>query len=147
MPSRSRRRLSCDYGAPVSLLRAASSMRRPHPVWGMPGRLAWGILRGTSACSRGDSVADHDQPKREIVPIPDVTPPGLTTYDAKDPDTRFPPIVALRPPEGAPNVLIVLLDDVGYGASSAFGGPCRTPTFERLAGQGLRYTRFHTTAL
>jgi arylsulfatase len=44
-------------------------------------------------------------------------------------------------------VLVVLLDDVGYGASSAFGGPCNTPTFERLAADGLRYTRFHTTAL
>ena len=44
-------------------------------------------------------------------------------------------------------MLIVLLDDVGFGASSAFGGPCETPTAERLAGSGLRYCRFHTTAL
>ena len=58
---------------------------------------------------------------------------GLITYDAKDPDTAFPPIEPLRPPAGAPNVLVVLLDDVGFGASSAFGGPCRTPTAERLA--------------
>ena len=50
-------------------------------------------------------------------------------------------------PDGAPNVLIVLLDDVGFGASSAFGGPCQTPTAERLAAGGLRYNRFHTTAL
>jgi arylsulfatase A-like enzyme len=92
-------------------------------------------------------VPDSAQPKREILPIPDVTPPGLTTYDAKDPDTAFPPITALRPPKGAPNVLIVLVDDAGFGSSSAFGGPCNTPTFERLAGDGLRYTRFHTTAL
>jgi arylsulfatase len=68
-------------------------------------------------------------------------------YDAKDPDAKFGPIRPIRPPEGAPNVLVVLLDDVGFGASSAFGGPCETPTFERLAGDGLRYTRFHTTAL
>jgi len=72
---------------------------------------------------------------------------GLTTYDAKDPNTKFAPIVPLRPPKGAPNVLIVLLDDVGFGASSAFGGPINTPTAERLAAGGLRYTRFHTTAL
>ena len=64
----------------------------------------------------------------------------------KDPDTKFPPIEQLRPPKGAPNVLVILIDDVGYGASSAFGGPCRTPTAERLAGTGLKYTRFHTTA-
>jgi len=71
----------------------------------------------------------------------------LTTYDARDPDTKYPPIRDLRPPKGAPNVLIVLLDDVGFGASSAFGGPCQTPTAERLAAGGLRYNRFHTTAL
>lgn len=72
---------------------------------------------------------------------------GVTTYDAKDPDTSFPPIVPLRPPPGAPNVLIILLDDVGFGASSAFGGPSSNPAAERLAGGGLRFTRFHTTAL
>jgi arylsulfatase A-like enzyme len=45
----------------------------------------------------------------------------------------------VRPPEGAPNVLIMLIDDVGFGASSAFGGPCQTPTAERLAGEGLKF--------
>ena len=88
-----------------------------------------------------------DEPKREILPIPDITPPGLTTFDAKDPDTTYPPIVPLRPPEGGPNVLVILIDDVGFGASSAFGGPCQTPNLERLAKTGLKYTRFHTTAL
>jgi arylsulfatase A-like enzyme len=84
---------------------------------------------------------------RSVLPIPDRPSTGLTTYDAKDPDTSFPPISGLRPPPGAPNVLIVLLDDVGFGAASAFGGPINTPTAERLAGNGLKYTRFHTTAL
>jgi arylsulfatase A-like enzyme len=85
--------------------------------------------------------------QREILPIPDVQHVGLTTFDAKDPDTRYPPIEQLRPPEGAPNVLIVLIDDVGFGASSAFGGPVHMPTAERLAEDGLKYNRFHTTAL
>ena len=49
------------------------------------------------------------------MPIPDVKHVGLTTYDAKDPDTTYPPITALRPPKGAPNVLVVMLDDVGFG--------------------------------
>ena len=70
---------------------------------------------------------------RTVLPIPDRPPVGLTTFDAKDPDTKFPPIERLQPPAGAPNVLIVLIDDVGFGASSAFGGPCNTPTAERLA--------------
>ena len=79
--------------------------------------------------------------------IPDRPHVGVTTYDAKDPDTSFPPIEPLRPPEGAPNVLVILIDDAGFGSSSAFGGPCQTPNFERLAAKGLRYNRFHTTAL
>jgi arylsulfatase len=85
--------------------------------------------------------------ERTNLPIPDVTPPGLTTYDAKDPATAFPPIEPLRPPAGAPNVLVILIDDVGFGASSAFGGPVRTPNADRLAANGLKFNRFHTTAL
>ncbi len=85
--------------------------------------------------------------QREILPIPDRPYTGLITYDAKSPDASFPPIEPLRPPAGAPNVLVILLDDVGFGASSAFGGPCSTPTAERLAANGLKYNRFHTTAL
>jgi arylsulfatase A-like enzyme len=84
---------------------------------------------------------------REVLPIPDRPHTGLVTYDAKDPATSFPPIEPLRPPAGAPNVLVVLIDDCGFGASSAFGGPVNTPTAERLAAAGLKYNRFHTTAL
>jgi arylsulfatase A-like enzyme len=90
---------------------------------------------------------ESDKLSRTILPIPDRQYVGLTTYDAKDPDTKFPPIEPLRPPKGAPNVLIVLLDDVGFAASSAFGGAINTPTAERLAKGGLKFTRFHTTAL
>ena len=89
----------------------------------------------------------RDEVRREVLPIPDKPPMGLTTYDAKDPDTKYPPIVPLRPPEGAPNVLIVLVDDVGFGASSAFGGPVEMPTAERMASRGQKYNRCHTTAL
>ena len=92
-------------------------------------------------------MSEKDKIQREILPIPDQPHTGLITYDAKDPDTKFPPIEPLRPPKGAPNVLIVLLDDVGFGASSAFGGPVHMPTAERLAKTGLKYNRFHTTAL
>ncbi len=84
---------------------------------------------------------------RENLPIPDRPFEGTLPFDAKDPGATFPPIEPLRPPAGAPNVLVILLDDVGFGASSAFGGPCQTPTAERLAAGGLKYNRFHTTAL
>src|SRR4051794_35745106 len=84
---------------------------------------------------------------REVLPIPTRSHVGLTTYDAKDPDTAFPPIEPLRPPPGAPNVLIIMIDDAGFGSSSTFGGPCNTPNIDRLAANGLRYNRFHTTSL
>jgi arylsulfatase A-like enzyme len=94
-------------------------------------------------------MALDSEPSRQNLPIPDAHQPypGLVTYDAKDPATSFAPTPQLRPPAGAPNVLVVLLDDIGFAASSAFGGPCDTPVAERLAAGGLKYTRFHTTAL
>ena len=85
--------------------------------------------------------------QRDVLPVPDQPYEGLITYDAKDAETSFPMIEPLRPPAGAPNVLVILLDDVGFGAASAFGGPCATPTAEQLAANGLKYNRFHTTAL
>jgi arylsulfatase A-like enzyme len=84
---------------------------------------------------------------RDVLPIPDHPYEGELPLDAKDPEAKFPPIEPLLPPAGAPNVVVVLLDDVGFAASSAFGGPCATPTAERLAANGLKYNRFHTTAL
>jgi arylsulfatase A-like enzyme len=99
-----------------------------------------------SGNGNGKGLAASDV-QRAVLPIPDRQTVGITTYDAKDPNTRYPPITPLRPPPGAPNVLVFLIDDVGFGASSAFGGPCHTPTAERLATGGLKYTRFHTTAL
>ena len=84
---------------------------------------------------------------RSNLPIPHREHVGLTTYDAKDPDTSFPPIEPLRPPSGAPNVIVIMIDDAGFGSASAFGGPCNTPVAERLAANGLRFNRFHTTAL
>src|SRR5262249_17163957 len=85
--------------------------------------------------------------ERAVLPIPDRQPVGLTTFDAKDPATSFAAIEPLRPPAGSPNVLIVLLDDVGFGASSAFGGPWGTATAEGVGAGGLKYRRFHTTAM
>src|SRR4030095_12963337 len=68
-------------------------------------------------------------------------------FDAKDAGTAFPAIEPLSAPAGAPNVLVILLDDVGFAASSAVGRPCAAAAAERLAGDGLKYNRFHTTAL
>src|SRR5260370_9873934 len=67
---------------------------------------------------------------------------GLTY---KDSTPSFPAIKL--PPKGAPNVLLILLDDVGFGNTSTFGGPIQTPTLDHLAKSGLRYNNFHVTAL
>src|SRR4249919_1452726 len=90
---------------------------------------------------------NEDKKHRSHLPMPNTQRPQFIAYDAKDPDSKFPPIEQLRPPKGAPNVLIVLIDDAGFGSSSAFGGPCNTPAAERLAADGLKYNRFHTCAL
>lgn len=89
----------------------------------------------------------EDKKFRSHLPMPNTVRPTLITYDAKDPDNKSPPIEQLRPPKGAPNVLIILIDDAGFGSSSAFGGPCQTPNAAKLAAGGLKYNRFHTTAL
>jgi arylsulfatase A-like enzyme len=88
-----------------------------------------------------------DQVPREVLPIPDRPATSTITYKTTDPGAHFAPFTRLRPPAGAPNVLVILLDDVGFGASSAFGGPVDMPAAERLAGGGLKYTRFHTCAM
>jgi len=92
-------------------------------------------------------MSSQDNLQRTVLPIPDQPRSGLILFDAKDPENKYPPINQLRPPQGAPNVLIVLIDDAGFGSSSAFGGPCNTPTAEVLASEGLKFNRFHTTAL
>jgi arylsulfatase A-like enzyme len=82
---------------------------------------------------------------RTILPVPEPKPPTIDVLDARNviPPGRF----EVKAPPNAPNVLIVLLDDMGFGQSSAFGGPINMPALERLANEGLRYNQFHTTAL
>src|SRR5512137_2816039 len=85
------------------------------------------------------------QPDRTVLPIQEPDYPHETQLDARN--ATSPPRFEVKAPEGAPNVLIVLIDDMGFGMSSAFGGPIYMPTVERLANEGLRYNQFHTTAL
>jgi arylsulfatase A-like enzyme len=92
-------------------------------------------------------MSTESQKHRSHLPMRNTGHASLITYDAKDPDTKQVPIEQLRPPKGAPNVIIVLIDDAGFGSSSAFGGPCATPNAENLAANGLKFNRFHTTAI
>ena len=82
---------------------------------------------------------------QDVLPRPPQPFKGTVNLRAKESQPDFPQ--PLKAPAGAPNVLLVLLDDVGFGATSTFGGPCSTPTFQMLADNGLKFNHFHTTAL
>src|SRR5208283_1771359 len=82
---------------------------------------------------------------QEVLPRPEQPFKGEIGRTTKESVKDFPKMV--EAPKGAPNILIILTDDVGFGASSTFGGPIPTPTMDRLAKNGLRYNQFHTTAL
>ncbi|MEK9928863.1 MAG: sulfatase-like hydrolase/transferase, partial [Halieaceae bacterium] len=82
---------------------------------------------------------------RTHLPLAEPDPPKFKELDVRN--VEAPPLFRVEAPEGAPNVIIVLIDDVGFGATTPFGGPINTPTLDRLAEGGLRYNNFHTTAL
>jgi arylsulfatase A-like enzyme len=83
---------------------------------------------------------------RTILPIREPERPTYKELDVKN-TTPPAPRLGVTAPKGAPNVVIILIDDMGFGVSDAFGGPVRMPTLDKLAQNGLRYNRFHTTAL
>ncbi|MDM9631564.1 arylsulfatase [Robiginitalea aurantiaca] len=82
---------------------------------------------------------------RTVLPIQPPPHDPITVMDARDAVKPDPFVVDA--PEGAPNIVVVLIDDIGFGATSTFGGAINTPTFDKLADNGLRFNRFHTTAL
>ncbi len=82
---------------------------------------------------------------RTQLPLPEPPFEGVVGKTYQDSKEAWPKLPA--PPAGAPNVVVILLDDVGFGQVSTFGGPVPTPELDKLAAQGLRYTRFHTTAI
>src|SRR5262245_6510916 len=77
---------------------------------------------------------------RTILPIKEPVYPAITELDARN--AKAPARFEVKAPEKAPNVVIVLIDDIGFGHSSAFGGPINMPTLEKLAANGLKYNRF-----
>lgn len=92
-------------------------------------------------------MTDSFRAGRHVLPQPDVQYDVAAALGIDDQSIPFDPVRPIEPPPAAPNVVIVLLDDLGFGTSSSFGGPCDMPTADRLADGGLRYTRFHVTAL
>ena len=104
-------------------------------------------LCAVALAPQGVAQAGEAALDRAHLPMPNTARSKTVVYDAKNPDSQNPPIEQLRPPKGAPNVLVILIDDAGFGSTSAFGGPCQTPTLDKLAAGGLKYNRFHTTAI
>lgn len=94
----------------------------------------------SSSSSGSEGMVD-----RTVLPIKEPNYPFDTTLDARN--AKAPTLFSVKAPEKAPNVVIVLIDDQGFGVSSAFGGPVSEPTLDKLAVNGLKYNRFHTTAL
>ncbi len=82
---------------------------------------------------------------RTVLPIAEPAYKPITELDARK--AKAPARFEVKAPQGAANIVIVLIDDIGFGHSSAFGGPIRMPTLEKMAANGLKYNRFHTTAL
>jgi arylsulfatase len=113
--------------------------------------LAAGALLGwLTSSGRLATVFAQDKPEPPPtsgtqLPKPDPEFKGKVGETLKDSTPSYPQ--PLKAPKGAPNVLVILLDDVGFGHTSTFGGPVPTPTLDRLAKNGLMYNTFHTTAL
>jgi len=112
---------------------------------------AAGTLLVTAACS-GPQPQTPPSPAagpaamdRTVLPIHEPYRPAVTEIDARN--VTMPPRFEVKAPASAPNVVIVLIDDMGFGVPSSFGGPVPMPTLDRLAENGLRYNNFHTTAL
>src|SRR5262245_29357249 len=100
-----------------------------------------GPASGQDASPRPEAV----KAQGTVLPIPEPSREPITELDARN--AKAPPRFQVEAPKGAPNVLIVLIDDMGFGMSEAFGGPIHMSTVTRLANNGLRYNHFHTTAL
>jgi arylsulfatase A-like enzyme len=109
--------------------------------------LSLGIMMScdTTQDNSKNRVAGTYKMDRTILPIHPPTSEPITEMDARN--VEKPDIFEVKAPEGAPNIVIVMIDDIGFGATSTFGGAIQTPTFDRLADNGLRFTQFHTTAL
>ena len=114
-----------------------------------PGPRRRSLLFGTTSLVAASALAATVRPADAATPdtLPQPEPPfrGKIGRTARDSTPDFPK--GVEAPAGAPNVLLILTDDVGFGATSTFGGPIQTPNFQRLADSGLRYNTFHTTAL
>src|SRR3990172_3347037 len=98
------------------------------------------LIIGPAAAASGQQKLD-----RSVLPIPEPNYPHATELDVRK--AKAPQRFEVKAPDGAPNVLIILIDDMGFGVSDSFGGPVHMPTLEQLGNEGPRSNHFHTTSL
>jgi len=101
-----------------------------------------GLLLVGNPALAGEKAGGLD---RAVLPVPVPDPPLYSEMNVRN--ATPPPRFDVTAPEGAPNVVVVLVDDLGFAGTSTFGGPVQTPTFDRMASQGVHYNNFHTTAV
>jgi len=120
--------------------------RRPSSSWvSTRNVIAACTILMTAGCAQISRTPQTGTMDRRVLPIQEPEPPTIHETDARK--AKAPARVEVKAPAGAPNVVVVLIDDIGFGQASAFGGPVHMPTLERIASTGLRYNRFHTTSL
>ena len=111
----------------------------------MPTRMSGSFLASTAVAVAMASICSFAAPAQDVLPRPEPSFKGVIGRKASESRPDFPQ--AVTAPKDAPNVLLILTDDTGFGASSTFGGPIPTPNLERVHQNGLCYNGFHTTAL
>lgn len=114
--------------------------------WGSGAAVMSTFLATTAVALGYTPVVGAEQPlDRTVLPIIEPAPPAYTELDVRN--ATPPPRFEVKAPEGAPNVVVVLVDDLGFAGTSTFGGPVHTPTFDKAAAEGVHYNNFHTTAV
>jgi arylsulfatase A-like enzyme len=117
-----------------------------HPAAMTP---ALALLSSITAWATGAAPASAQQDAypidRTVLPVAEPVRPTYSELDARN--VKAPARFQVKAPDGAPNVVVILIDDIGFGSPSTFGGPISMPTLDQLASNGLRYNNFHTTAL
>ena len=111
----------------------------------MPTRMSGSFLASTAVAVAMASICSFAAPAQDVLPRPEPSFKGVIGRKASESRPDFPQ--AVTAPKDAPNVLLILTDDTGFGAASTFGGPIPTPNLERVHQNGLCYNGFHTTAL
>jgi arylsulfatase A-like enzyme len=120
-------------------------INRRFPVALLLAALCWSVLADPALAQA--RPARSETPDRSILPPPPPKFGGKIGKNYKDSVPDFKPALPVEAPNGAPNIIVIVLDDVGYGHLGAYGGPIETPNIDKLAASGVQYTDFHTTAL